>query len=73
VDTPQIDETRAPGEAATEAPTHQKPIDPPSQADLPLRLQTELFNMRTPEPPQKAPTDAEVEEFLRNKFSASSR
>ena len=75
VDTPQIDESRAPGEEAPEAPTHQKPIDPPSQlqADLPLRPQAEPPNIRAPEPSQKGPTDAEVEEFLRNKFSASSR
>jgi len=70
VDSPQMDETRASGE---EAPKYQKPIDPPSQTDLPLRPQTESPNTRAPEPSQKGPTDAEVEEFLRNKFSASSR
>lgn len=54
------------------APT-QHPIDPPAQADLPVRPKTEPPSMKAPETSPKGPTDAQVEEFLRNKFSASPR
>ncbi|KAL1655884.1 hypothetical protein SLS61_001447 [Didymella pomorum] len=65
----QQQETHVPGE---EAPT-QPPIDPPARADLPVRPHTETPSMRAPEPPPKGPTDAQVEEFLRNQYSASPR
>ncbi|KAF2631058.1 Oxysterol-binding protein [Macroventuria anomochaeta] len=54
-----------------EAPT-QHSIDPLAQADLPVRPRTELPDTRVTETP-KGPTDAQVEEFLRNKYSASPR
>ncbi|KAF9694540.1 hypothetical protein EKO04_007451 [Ascochyta lentis] len=54
-----------------EAPT-QHPIDPPARADLPLRPRTEPPSLRAPES-SEGPTDAQVEEFLRNKYSASPR
>lgn len=58
----------APGE---EAPT-QNHIDPIAQADLPARPMTE------PSPTKalgalEGPTDTQIEEFLRNKYSASPR
>lgn len=65
---PQQQKTRVSGE---EAPTHH-PIDPPAQAELPTRPMTEPPNSKVTEP-TKGPTDAEVEEFLRNKYSASPR
>jgi hypothetical protein len=66
---PQQQQTHASG---GEAPT-QQPIDTPAQADLPVRPHTEPPSMRAPATPAKGPTDAEVEEFLRNKYSASPR
>ncbi|KAF3043966.1 hypothetical protein E8E12_002259 [Didymella heteroderae] len=65
----QQEETHVPG---GKAPT-QPPIDPPAQADLPVRPHTEPPSMRAPETPTEGPTDAQVEEFLRNKYSASPR
>lgn len=53
-------------------PTRQS-IDPPAQADLPIRPHTEPPSMRAPETSAKGPTDAQVEDFLRNKYSASPR
>jgi len=46
-------------------PPTQPPVDPPAQADLSMRPKTE--------PAAKGPTDAQVEEFLRNKYSATAR
>lgn len=66
---PQQQETQASG---AEMPP-QQPIDPPVHADLPLRPNTEPPNMKVPEPSRKGPTDAEVEDFLRDKYSASPR
>ncbi|KAJ4337030.1 hypothetical protein N0V95_008446 [Ascochyta clinopodiicola] len=54
-----------------EAPT-QHPIDPSAQADLPGRPRTETPSLGAPQG-SKGPTDAQVEEFLRNKYSASPR
>jgi hypothetical protein len=59
-------------ESGEEAPT-QHPIDPPAQADLPVRPRTEPPSSRVTETSSKGPTDAQVEEFLRNKYSASPR
>ncbi|KAF3003481.1 hypothetical protein E8E13_004093 [Curvularia kusanoi] len=53
-----------------EAPTRTQH---PDKQDLPLRPKTEPPNAREPERDGKGPTDAEVEEFLRDKFSASAR
>lgn len=65
----QNQESQASGE---KAPT-QQPIDPPAQADLPIRPHTEPPSTRAPGTSIKGPTDAQVEEFLRNKYSASPR
>ncbi|KAH6614236.1 hypothetical protein C7974DRAFT_73273 [Boeremia exigua] len=45
--------------------------NPPAHADLPRRPNAEPSNIRTPETSAEGPTDAQVEEFLRNKYSAS--
>lgn len=65
----QQQQTHVPGE---EAPT-QPPIDPSAHTDLPVRSHTKTPSTRLPETPAKGPTDAQVEEFLRNKYSASPR
>lgn len=59
-------------QASGEKAPIQHSIDPPAQADLPVRPRTEPPNTRVTETP-KGPTDAQVEEFLRNKYSASPR
>lgn len=55
-----------------EAPT-QQPFDPATQVDLPVRPNTESPSAKAPEASSNGPTDAQVEEFLRNKFSVSLR
>jgi hypothetical protein len=59
-------------QASGEEALTQQPIDHPAQADLPTQPRAEPPNTRVTETP-KGPTDAQVEEFLRNKYSASPR
>ncbi|KAJ8116929.1 hypothetical protein OPT61_g1758 [Boeremia exigua] len=64
----QQHEAQAPG---GKAPT-QEPFDPPAQVDLRVRPNTQPSCTKAPETSANGPTDVQVEEFLRNKFSASS-
>ncbi|KZM25891.1 uncharacterized protein EKO05_0009176 [Ascochyta rabiei] len=59
-------------QASGEEVPPQHPIDLPAQGDLPVRPRTEPRSMGAPES-SKGPTDAQVEKFLRNKYSASPR
>lgn len=67
-----VPQQQAPQASGGKSPS-QQPIAPPAQADLPLRPNTEPPSMKAPVAPAKGPTDAEVEELLRDKYSANPR